>query len=105
MSKLALHSARIVSLILLALPEFGFAQDPMRLPPITVNVYKDPQDAQEVPVSVTAVSDATLRDADIRKASDAAIYAPNTFFSEFTARKLSNPRFRGIGSSPANPGI
>ena len=24
---------------------------------------------------------------------------------DFTARKLSNPRFRGIGSSPANPAI
>ena len=36
---------------------------------------------------------------------EAAIYAPNTYFTEFTARKLSNPRFRGIGSSPANPGI
>ena len=38
-----------------------------------------------------------------RLVSDAAIYAPNTYFTEFTARKLSNPRFRGIGSSPANP--
>ena len=36
---------------------------------------------------------------------DASIYAPNTYFSDFTARKLSNPRFRGIGSSPANPAI
>ena len=36
---------------------------------------------------------------------DAAIYAPNTHFTDFTARKLSNARFRGIGSSPANPGI
>ena len=26
---------------------------------------------------------------------DAAIYSPNTQFTEFTARKLSNPRFRG----------
>ena len=30
---------------------------------------------------------------------------PNAHFSEFTARKLSNPRFRGIGSSPSNPGV
>ena len=36
---------------------------------------------------------------------EASIYAPNTFFTDFTARKLSNPRFRGIGSSPANPAI
>ena len=36
---------------------------------------------------------------------DASIEAPNTYFTDFTARKLSNPRFRGIGSSPANPAI
>ena len=43
--------------------------------------------------------------AGVRTVSEAAILAPNTFFSEFTARKLSNARFRGISSSPANPGI
>ena len=35
----------------------------------------------------------------------AAVYAPDTFFNEFTARKLSNAFFRGIGSSPTNPGV
>jgi iron complex outermembrane receptor protein len=81
------------------------ADDPMRLPPITVNVYKEPEDARTLPVSVTAVPGRTLRDAGVEKVSDAGTLAPNTFFSEFTARKLSNARFRGIGSSPANPGI
>ena len=41
----------------------------------------------------------------MRSVSDAAGYAPNTFFNEFTARKLSNARFRGVGASPANPGV
>lgn len=41
----------------------------------------------------------------LQPVSDAADYAPNTFFHEFTARKLSNPRFRGVGSSPNNPGV
>src|SRR4030095_1892574 len=31
--------------------------------------------------------------------------SPNTYFTEFTARKLSNPRIRGIGAGPANPGV
>lgn len=78
---------------------------PMRLPPITVNVYKEPDDARTLPVSVTAVPENILRDDGVGKVSDAGIFAPNTFFSEFTARKLSNARFRGISSSPANPGI
>ena len=79
--------------------------EPIRIEPITVHVYKEPDDAQRLPVSVTGVSDSALRMAGILKVSDASILAPNTFFSEFTARKLSNARFRGIGSSPLNPGI
>src|SRR5688572_7439985 len=75
------------------------------LPTVTVTATKEPADAQKVPVSVTAVSKQTLADSGARIVSDAAILAPNTFFSEFTARKLSNARFRGISSSPANPGI
>ena len=46
-----------------------------------------------------------LTAADSRTVSDAGWFSPNTFFSEFSARKLSNARFRGVGSSPANPGI
>ena len=46
-----------------------------------------------------------IADAGISIVSDAAMYAPNTYFSEFSARALSFARFRGIGSSPANPGI
>ena len=54
---------------------------------------------------MTAVTNETIEDAGIKSISEAAQYAPNTFFNEFTARKLSNPRFRGIGASPANPGV
>ena len=79
--------------------------EPIRLDPITVNVYKEKDDAQKLPVSVTGVSESVLRGAGVLKISDAGTLAPNTFFSEFTARKLSNARFRGIGSSPLNPGI
>src|SRR2546423_9736115 len=75
------------------------------LPTITVTAQKEPDDPQKLPVSVTAVSNDTLENAGIRSISEASMYAPNTFFNEFTARKLSNPRFRGIGASPTNPGI
>jgi iron complex outermembrane receptor protein len=54
---------------------------------------------------VTAVTQQTLEDAAVRSISDAAGYSPNTFFNEFTARKLSNPRIRGVGASPSNPGV
>jgi len=75
------------------------------LPPITVTAQKAPEDPLEVPVSVSAVTGDTLDSAGIVSISGAAAYAPNTYFNEFTARKLSNARFRGIGSGPNNSGV
>jgi iron complex outermembrane receptor protein len=76
-----------------------------RMPTVTVTAEKEPEDQQRVPVSVTAVAKDTIDSAGIQIVSDAAIYAPNTYFTESSARKLSTARFRGIGSSPSNPGI
>jgi iron complex outermembrane receptor protein len=104
--------------VLVALP--AFAQQPQQtpsppppddplmrvtVPTVTVTAQKEPEDLQKLPVSVTAVTEETIERAGIHIVSDAAIYAPNTVFTEFTARKLSNARFRGIGASPANPAI
>src|SRR5688500_4283759 len=73
------------------------------LPTVTVTAQKEPADVQRLPVSVTVVPIEWL--ALGSSVSDAGIYSPNTYFSEFSARKLTNPRFRGIGASPANPSI
>ena len=78
---------------------------PIQLPTVIVTAQKEPADAQTLPVSVTAIPRDTLANAGVTVVRDAAVYAPNTQFTDFTARKLSNPRFRGIGSSPANPAI
>jgi iron complex outermembrane receptor protein len=89
-------------------PQTPQGQDPplrATLPTVTVMAQKEPDDPQKLPVSVTVVSSDTIENAGIRSISEAGVYAPNVFFNEFTARKLSNPRFRGIGSSPGNPGI
>jgi iron complex outermembrane receptor protein len=75
------------------------------LPPVTVSAQKEPEDIQKLPVSVTAVTKDMIERAGIRVVSDAAIFSPNTHFTEFSARKLSNARFRGIGASPTNPAI
>ena len=75
------------------------------LPTVIVTAQKEANDVKEVPASVTAVTADTIRDSGLRTITDAAIFAPNTVFTEFTARKVSNARFRGIGSSPANPAI
>jgi iron complex outermembrane receptor protein len=75
--------------------------------PITVMVTarKEPETALSIPLSVTAVTEGTLRDSDIRAVKDAARFAPNVIINEFTARAVSNPFFRGIGGSPTNPGV
>ncbi len=102
-----LTAALIASPALHAQTSSAQPDDPVRttLPPVTVTAQKEPANAQDVPVSLTTVLDSTLRDAGIFTISGAAIFAPNTWYNEFTARKLSNPVFRGIGSSPANPGV
>jgi iron complex outermembrane receptor protein len=76
-----------------------------KLPTVTVTAQKEAEDKQKVPVSVTAVPAALVEGAGIYTVNDATIFAPNTYFTEWTARKLSTARFRGISSSPGNPGI
>ena len=76
-----------------------------RLPEVIVTAEKEPASVQSVPAAVTTVTATTIRDADIRVVKQAAVYAPNVLISEFTAQKLSNPYFRGVGSSPTNPGV
>lgn len=81
--------------------------DPLRVnaPPVVVTALKEPTEVQVVPASVTAVPRETLAAAAITTIGEAVSLAPNTFFSEFQARKLSFPRFRGISSGPGNPAI
>ena len=85
----------------------GSSQGQIRTPGTTVTVVaqKEPADPATLPVSVTAIPADLLATAGVTFISDAAALSPNTHFTEFTARKLSNPRIRGIGASPANPGV
>ncbi len=82
-------------------------QTPIRVPGsnVTVTATKDPADPATLPVAVTAVPESLLQTAGVTFIADAAIFSPNTHFTEFTARKLSNPRIRGIGAGPSNPGV
>ena len=87
-------------------PSLAQAQAPaasFQLPPIIVTAQKESANAQDLPVSLSTVTQQTLRDSAATIVSD--LFAPNIYFTEFTARKLSNPRFRGIGASPANPAV
>jgi iron complex outermembrane receptor protein len=81
------------------------AVPPITLPTIVVTAQKEPADAQRLPVSVTAVTSAAIEAAGISTVGEAAVWSPNTRVAELSARRVSNPFVRGIGSSPANPGI
>jgi len=104
-----MHRASLALLLLALAPTASFAQSNQSpsivLPTVIVTAEKAASEIKEVPASVTAVTAATIENSGLRAITDAAIFAPNTVFTEFTARKVSNARFRGIGSSPGNPAI
>jgi iron complex outermembrane receptor protein len=103
---MAYRSFLVSSFLALASTAFAQAQPPtVTLPTVIVTAEREAADVKDVPASVTAVTQQTLIDSGIRAVTEAAIFAPNTVFTEFTARKVSNARFRGIGSSPGNPAI
>src|SRR5262245_49687181 len=77
----------------------------VNLPAVTVTAQKEAEDIRKLPVSVTAVPGETIDVAGLRTVSEAGVFSPNTTFTEFSARKLSNARIRGIGASPANAAI
>ena len=75
------------------------------LPTVTVTAQKEPADPQRLPLSVSVIPEDWMSAGHLTWISDAGVFAPNVTFTEFTARKLSNARIRGIGSSPGNPSV
>ena len=104
---LAIAFAPVTSSAQTASAPAGTPPNRITLPTVVVTAQKEPTDRQALPLSVTAVAHELLTGAGVSTVSDAASFAPNTYFQELTARKISNARFRGIGSSsgPSNPGI
>src|SRR5262245_52627033 len=99
---------RFALFVFVLAPASVFAQNQspsLVLPTVIVTAQKEATDIKEVPASVTAVTSRTISDSGLLSVTEAGIFAPNTVFTEFTARKVSNARFRGIGASPANPAI
>src|SRR5688572_25967427 len=88
-----------VTLALLTLsPELSRAQTPPPTPAtpaqtpappapvretVTVTAQKEPADPRRLPVSLTTITRDTMERAGISFISDAAIFAPNTYFTEF----------------------
>jgi iron complex outermembrane receptor protein len=114
------HSPRRLPLFLLVAavasgPALGQADDDppppvdpettLRLDPVVVTARKWEEAAEEVPKSLTVITETFARDAGIRTVRDASFYVPNLFMVEFSSRRLSFPTMRGVGSGQGDPAV
>lgn len=70
-----------------------------------VTARKVEESADRVPVAVTAIDGDVLHDAHVRTMEEALQRVPNVVLTEFTARRLSFPYIRGIGSGQGEPAV
>ncbi len=75
------------------------------LPEVVVTARKWTEDPLVVPQSLTVVSYEQLRDAGATSIREAAFHVPNLNLVEFSARRLSFPFVRGIGSGQGDPAV
>ena len=60
---------------------------------------------QDLPRSVTSVSAQLLEDAGVNSIEEAARFVPNALVTGFSARRLSFPYVRGVGSGQGDPAV
>ncbi len=70
-----------------------------------VTARKIEEAIEDVPASVSALSSGDISKFGMRQVSDAVGRVPNLHFTEFSARRLSFPHVRGIGSGLGEPGV
>lgn len=70
-----------------------------------VTARKRTEALADVPLSLTVLGERELEAAGIMTLRDAAARVPNTYFSEFSARRLSFPFVRGVGSGINDPAV
>ena len=75
------------------------AEETYKLDPVLVTAEKRTENVQEVPVSVTAISEQQIKDSGIRSIQDVARQVPNLFIANWGFRGNSYAFIRGIGPS------
>ena len=102
---------RIVTLavcLLLATPQLGLAkketdsQKPIYLEKVTVTANKQEENIQEIPASISALSETQLEDANIYLVEDLAKRVPNLSFFTGGTNLMNFATMRGIRSDPHN---
>ncbi|MCA8970517.1 MAG: TonB-dependent receptor [Planctomycetes bacterium] len=71
----------------------------------TVTAQKYEQDILDVPRSITSIDAQQIRDTGSTNIKEAVRFVPNVMITEFTARRLSFPYVRGIGSGQGDPAV
>jgi len=72
---------------------------------IVVTAQKREQTLQDTPVAVTALTEETLEQAQIRDASDLQFLVPSLRVSQFASSTNTEFNIRGLGTSSFNPGL
>lgn len=107
--------AQAVLLALVAAPHAARAQDasatpatddaPRRLDTIVVTAQKREEQLQDVPVSVTALSEQLLQDTGVRDVKDMQVLVPGLTVTSTQSDALTTARIRGIGTVGDNAGL
>lgn len=92
----------LFSLALLSQVNVAAADVPRALEEVLVTAQKTTQSAQDVPISLTALDGATMRNIGAVGLADMAPYMPNVRFSSDTDPALAQINIRGFGSNPLN---
>jgi iron complex outermembrane receptor protein len=72
------------------------AQESCELETMTVTAQKREENIQEVPMSITALSDVQIEDAGIKKLEDLGFYTPNMLAGSSGGRSEPSPIIRGM---------
>ncbi len=81
------------------------AEETYKLDPVLVTAEKRTENVQDVPVSVTAISEQQIKDSGIRSIQDVARQVPNLFIANWGFRGNSYAFIRGIGAVNNDPAI
>jgi iron complex outermembrane recepter protein len=93
--------------VFLGAPANGRSEEPRssRLEEIVVTAQKREQQLQEVPISMTVLTDDFVLDAGLEDFSAIMQYAPNISITTITDTRNTALRIRGIGADQSNAGI
>ncbi|ESA33396.1 hypothetical protein N836_21485 [Leptolyngbya sp. Heron Island J] len=93
-----LGAVSAAAFILLAITPAAVAEETLR---IIVTAERTPEDVQDVPISITAITDQEIEDADITSLEDIARNTPNFTFFSSGDRSFGLYSIRGLSNSTA----